>query len=659
MTLLSLGHRLETLYDDVTVFREGEGRPMPLTQTSISVQITMGLATVTTLRCFRNDEDVPIEVLLTMPVGFDAVVTGLRARIDGRQLIAAAKTKEAARAYYEDALDRGKMAVLHEEALRGVHVLSVGQLAPGKEVEVALETVAVLLPVNGQPFLRIPTTVGQIYGNSPLMPADDLVTAAVSHVARLTVTYDQGVARMADGRSITEGEAVEVPLNAAIELLVEGGRFGTLIGTAASGHEQRLVLTPVLGDNGVLDLAVLVDRSGSTDRRIGQGSETIWSAMHAGLTKTLGQLLPQDRIALWQFDHDCQSLGAAQGAASVNLVAALQEAGGGTELGGAVRRILTSGARDILVLTDGQTWAETVDDLAGSGARVSAILIGQGSLDANIGHLCAMTGGQLFYAPGEDVGGALGSALAALRVKGNAMQGAPDDLSCIRGGVELKATRSEAMTLASGDAVGRFIAALSLPLLSKADATQRAEEHGLCTHFTSLVLVDEAGGVVDGLPEMRKVPLMNWQPSSVSAQDIRSSYRSMSVCSSAEPPTMPRPSAEALRRLRAVVERPNRAHHGQSFADAAETIDWAGLTNAILSGDFSMLKLDQRRAVRALARRPDVINLADQLHIAPDAAAIALLARLVSYNRCAARFLRRLLRGERAEDISRIAALLK
>ena len=41
-------------------------------------------------------EDVPIEAILTMPVGFDAVVTGLSATIDGRKLIAKAKIQNAA-----------------------------------------------------------------------------------------------------------------------------------------------------------------------------------------------------------------------------------------------------------------------------------------------------------------------------------------------------------------------------------------------------------------------------------------------------------------------------------------------------------------------------------------------------------------------------------
>ena len=133
---MTFGHSLADLTDGVTVFRQGVGKPMPLTSTSIDIDITAGLALVVTTRRFSNVEDVPIEAILTMPVGFEAVVTGLSATVDGRKLRAVAQPKVVARASYEAAIDEGIMAVLHEEALRGIHVLSIGQLAPGKEVEV-------------------------------------------------------------------------------------------------------------------------------------------------------------------------------------------------------------------------------------------------------------------------------------------------------------------------------------------------------------------------------------------------------------------------------------------------------------------------------------------------------------------------------------------
>ena len=140
----AFGHQIQTLHEGLTAFQGGAGRFIPMQATDIDIQITAGVAIIRTQRVFRNDEDVAIEAVLTMPVGFDAVVTGLSATVDDRKLVAVAKPQSAARDDYEVAIDKGKMAILHEEVLKGVHTLSVAQLAPGKEVVIELETVTAI-----------------------------------------------------------------------------------------------------------------------------------------------------------------------------------------------------------------------------------------------------------------------------------------------------------------------------------------------------------------------------------------------------------------------------------------------------------------------------------------------------------------------------------
>src|SRR6185437_8539869 len=68
------------------------------------------------------------EATITFPLPVHATLFALEARVGERVLSARAAGREAARRTYEDALDRGKAAVLHEEVLRGVHMLSIGQL---------------------------------------------------------------------------------------------------------------------------------------------------------------------------------------------------------------------------------------------------------------------------------------------------------------------------------------------------------------------------------------------------------------------------------------------------------------------------------------------------------------------------------------------------
>jgi hypothetical protein len=168
------------------------------------------------------------------------VVTGLSATINGRRMIGTAKEKAEAREVYETALDEGKLSVLHEEVLRGIHVLSVGALPAGAEVEVVLEQTLALTDAAGTPFLRLPMTAGQIYGTSPLLPSDDLATAAdVKHLAKLRVSLDQGQAILPDGSILALNEDLGILLDRAVELRLEGASFGKLVGQSADGSNGR------------------------------------------------------------------------------------------------------------------------------------------------------------------------------------------------------------------------------------------------------------------------------------------------------------------------------------------------------------------------------------------------------------------------------------
>lgn len=686
----ALGHRLETLHDGLTTFVNGERVPMPLMATNVHVEVLAGAATVTTTRRFRNAEQTPIEAIMTFPVGFDAVVTGLAATIDGRRMVGVAKEKAEARETYEAALDEGRMSVLHEEALRGIHILSVGALPPGAEVCVELEQVLPLVEVAGKQFLRLPMTTGQLYGNSPLLPADDLVTSeAVRHEASLRVMAEAGRISL-DGSALPLEQEIKILLNRAVELVIEDGSFGLLHGRSADGRTVSLSFKPTYGHDASLDLHILVDRSASTGARVGSGEATIWEAMRDGLSDGLRGMRPSDRISLWQFDSDYQFLGTARGKECAELAGKLQGPDGGTELAGAVRAAVTAGAKNLLVLTDGQTWAHIVDDLKGEAVTISAILVGAGSLDANVGHLCAMTGGQVFYAPGQDVSSPLKSALEALRTPGAAVVGqasdtGPDKVIALRGGITIEANWSAEHTseaALSTDSIGRFAAALAIPVLNAKSGEAWARAHSLCTHSTSLVLVDEAGEVTEGFSQMRKVANMKIgqgaafyhqeMPAFSKVRAYVSNYEDPSVAVSRNHSQRP-PSPEALARLRAAIkdtrqeravrasapQLPNKGLIGRLMArlqarerDPLEVIfqgfEWDRFGDALLSGDLSSLNDKQTAQYQHIvdglkhwaAQHSDISHSDYKL----GTFALGLIARK-SGGRLAARFARRALAG--------------
>ncbi len=684
------GHLLEDLNDGVTVFREGVGKPMPLSSTDIDIEITAGLAVVVTTRKFSNSEDVPIEAILTMPVGFNAVVTGLSAMIDGRRLRAVAKAKDAARDHYEAAIDEGKMAVLHEEVLRGIHGLSLGQLAPGKEVQVELRMVVPLANSGNGPFLRLPMTAGQLYGSSPLLPADDLVTDAhVRHEATLTIRTEDGVPVLAGRGPVKKDGAIKVALDRAVEIIVEGGRFGSATGLSADGYQVRIDMRPQQASERNLKLAVLVDRSGSTSSSVGSGTETVLSAMRSGLAQALADIHEDDHIALWQFSDDCQRLGTGRGTEVLQILKKLNQPGGGTRLGAAIRKVAASGIQDILVLTDGQTW-ETLPELAAElDIRVSAVLVGKASLDANIGHLCALTGGELFYVPEAEVGPSVRLALQSKQTSRpvhdiELMDGRPSCAKRSFGGIDVIATWGDAMEVTFGTDVGRFAAWLCLGKMGAEEAQALALREGLCTQATSLVLVDEAGEVSKGLSETRKVPLMQASTYASIMPMARMAYSEAPPVRFMRRDTTPgseAPSqafsitrerirqieAKALAKLHAGQTRKLRSFLDKEDQDAIATsafnmqkleaiavgIDWETQANRFLSGDFAQLLPEEASILVDLEGHAAIARLLAGAPLAPRLVLLAWLARcFVTHSRAAQRFAQKVFGQFGGRDVS-------
>jgi hypothetical protein len=216
--------------------------PLPLVHTKIDVRIHGGLAVVTTERLFRNAERTSIEATITFPVPVHATLVRLTARLGDRELVATALARDAARETYEEAIDRGKTAVLHEEVLRGVHQLCVGHVPPGTELTVRSTWVDALSRHARGAFLRIPTTVGEIYGRSPLACADDLVHGRALHVADLTVSCARGTVHLED-RALA-GEGVRLTLDRPIDLLITGWQPHTVQGRLADGRFVNITVTP-------------------------------------------------------------------------------------------------------------------------------------------------------------------------------------------------------------------------------------------------------------------------------------------------------------------------------------------------------------------------------------------------------------------------------
>ena len=517
-----------TVTDPLATFmaaKLGDRRPIPLVATAVDVEIRRGIAVVSTRRTFRNAESGSIEAVLTFPVPVLATLFALEVRIDERLLIAKAQRRTEARATYETAIDDGLTAVLHEEVLRGVHMLSVGQLAPGVEVEVTTRWVATLAYIGARGQIRIPMTAGEIYGTSPLPESDDFFIGGDAGQADLIVRSDGPVELI--GGKLVDGRG-QVPLNAPIDLVVPQAYPGALRGVSADGREIQLLITPLAHPDGALQAALLIDRSGSmAEQASGSfGNTSKHQLAVAALASVAPNLAEADELDLWEFDTELAHIGSVRPddveadhrlirERYRGLVARLGEPRGGTEIGRAIEDTLRETlAHDLLLITDGKSHAIDVQALAAMGRRISVLLVGEDSLEANVGHLAALTGGELFVAMEADMTGALAGALASLRAASRPLEGdSSRGLRAVRRGARLEVSYGGLRQTLEVDVIARAVAALvadlRLATLGEEAASDLAEKEGLVTHLTSLVLVDHAGTVVDGQPEMRKIALPN------------------------------------------------------------------------------------------------------------------------------------------------------
>ncbi len=629
---------------------------MPLIGERMRITIRGGLALVSREQIFRNAEDRTIEATITFPVPVHATLHRLTAKIGGRILTAEARPRHQARDAYERAVDDGRTAVLHEERLRGVHMLSIAHIPPGAEIAVTHAWIAAMSPRDaGEAFLRVPVTVGDIYGDSPFTDADDLaVSRSVLHRAEIEIDSGDAVARIA-GSTLVDGKTTRI-LDAPIDVEVSGIAFGPAYGVSADGRSVSVTVVPDTGGDDGIEAAILVDRSGSMNGTAFQNSEdtraswlTKLQAITQGLFNAGRELRQADRTELWQFDNEVERLSQA-GAPLIDALKRLGEPRGGTEIGKALTEMVaTSSAPDIILITDGLSHALDVQALANSGRRFTVVLVGPDSFEANVGRLAAMTGGQIIVvADQRDATGAMRSALASVRRPKPAagVENWPLARAALytAGAVVQAEWRDGAAdTSEFGKAVGALAAAIALPRLAEDQAMDVAASHGLVCHLTSLVLVDEAGAVQDGLPAQYKVPLME------SRQTLRETTNSFSLTSA-------RFRIE-LRETPTVLPRFPR-YPREALSEMAREIDWGAYPEALRRGDLTAVPPGCEELIFWASHVPEVVSLADGNRSAI-AIVLALMARFVAgEDRAAARIARTVLAGLDETSIAKAAAEL-
>ena len=430
--------------------------------------------------------------------------------------------------------------------------------------------------------------------------------------------------RLRGGR-LDEGKS-SIPLDAPIDLDVSGWTSADLRGRAADGREVVLRIEPTPPSTGALDVAVVIDHSGSMGEVCSaeQPRLTKHRAIVDGLENIARSLGSADAIDLWEFDDALNHVGAAQGGRNLTALARrLTGPAGGTEIGRALAGVTAHAkARDVLLVTDGKSYALDVQDLARTGRRFAVVLVGEDSLEANVGHLAALSGGDIFVAAGAELADVLEAALRSLRSDHAAttpITGKPQHVMVRRAGMTFTADWRQPAAPGEETVDSRAVAALAaslvLPALDAEAAAALAEAEGLVTHLTSLVLVDEAGAAQEGLPGARKVLLPDaanecygvrhglgrvpWPgPVAADSLDERCAHRAPQRLRSYGAGASPHRGRD---RHRSSGAAPTRRGRLRPFRPSA--IDWDNAPAQLRAGDLSSLDQDVARAIRDAATR--------------------------------------------------------
>jgi hypothetical protein len=294
------------------------------------------------------------------------------------------------------------------------------------------------------------------------------------------------------------------------------------------------------------------------------------------------------------------------------------------------------------------------------------VLVGEDSLEANVGHLAALTGGEIFVADDADLAPVLEAAFASLRqarLAAKPIPGTAEHVVVARAGMTVAATWQPAARIAGDSeseplerAVAALAASLALPALDPEAAAALAVAEGLVTHLTSLVLVDEASVMPAGIPGSRKIALPTPRAGVM---------RTFHIGGAAPAPVEAARAAAAIpgrlsgfmpemRSLRAFSRR--MASEAMSpppppppSLRSAPRIDWARAPQELVAGDLSGLDPQTASAIRDVAKTEAVCKLAAELGLDPVVLVIALLARTET-NYSARRIARTILRDRVYDD---------
>jgi len=330
----------------------------------------------TSTQHYVNDTEENFEINYSFPLPFGkSVLTGFSVTINGQTRTAKAFPKQKAVEKYEDAIESGDSPVMLEIVDKDFCTASLGNLQPGEKAEIVVEYLLMLSFTGNNARLTIPTVLDARYASSnrniPFGPheiktniiadydctGELLLKGNLAHASVSSPTHSLKFSSSAEGLSVSlNGKAkldrdivFDIELSTHSSYFVSPYKDHWIVGTNFRS-EQSEEKTP-------LDLAILIDCSGSMDNRINAAKECL-----VEFTETLTK---KDTVSYFCFGSTTHCAVSPQLMDTQRSLRTLQHAIehthadlGGTEMGAAfdavTQTVKKSGA--LLLITDGEVW---------------------------------------------------------------------------------------------------------------------------------------------------------------------------------------------------------------------------------------------------------------------------------------------------------------
>lgn len=377
----------------------------PVLSTDVKFMVSGTVARAVVQQQFRNDSQDWVEGIYVFPLPENAAVDRLTMHVGDRLVEGRIRSREQARVEYEAARDQGSLASLVEQERPNIFTSSVANLGPGQSLTVEIEYQQTLRYQDGSVSLRFPTVVAPRYipgsPQSEGKPAGNgwaKDTDKVEDASRISPPV------VAQGEALRNPVTVHVELDAGFpvdqvrsryhQIQVEkraDNRYEVSLATGpfAADRDFELVWTPLPGtqprgalfrESGAGETHLLLTLfppfgAKADDKRLpreviyvidtsGSMEGTSIAQARAALRMALGQIAPEDRFNIIQFNSATELLFPSSRQANVtNLAAARRyvdklKAGGGTEMVPAMQAALEAHPREgylrqVVFITDG------------------------------------------------------------------------------------------------------------------------------------------------------------------------------------------------------------------------------------------------------------------------------------------------------------------